>query len=62
MKAYVDKDSCTGCELCVDICPEVFMMDDDGYSEAYGEVTDENLELAQEAEDSCPVSCITVEV
>lgn len=61
MKAFVDKDECTGCELCVDICPEVFRMDDDWFAEAYGEVTADNLESAQEAADSCPVECITVE-
>ena len=27
MKAFVDKDTCTGCELCVDTCPEIFYMD-----------------------------------
>ena len=34
MKAYVDKDACIGCGLCVDICPEVFSLDDDGLAEA----------------------------
>jgi len=29
MKAIVDADLCTGCELCVDTCPDVFEMDDD---------------------------------
>ena len=26
MKAEVDQDECTGCELCIDTCPEVFEM------------------------------------
>ena len=34
MKAYVDKDTCIGCELCTQICPDVFSMDDDGKSVA----------------------------
>ena len=29
MKVKVDPDECTGCALCVDICPEVFEMLDD---------------------------------
>ena len=24
MRAFVDRDSCIGCEACVGICPEVF--------------------------------------
>ena len=30
MKAYVDKDTCIGCGLCPEICPEIFKMEDDG--------------------------------
>jgi len=29
MKTKVDPDLCTGCELCMQICPEVFEMEDD---------------------------------
>ncbi len=29
MKVKVDADLCTGCELCIDTCPEVFVMKDD---------------------------------
>ena len=29
MKTTVDKDLCLGCGLCVDICPEVFQMEED---------------------------------
>ena len=29
MKACVDRDACIGCELCANICPEVFQMDDE---------------------------------
>jgi len=28
MKAKVDPDLCIGCELCVNLCPEVFRMED----------------------------------
>ena len=30
MNPVVDQDTCTGCALCTDICPEVFEMGDDG--------------------------------
>ena len=51
MKAYVDKDTCIGCELCTQICPDVF--------------SKSNFKLLQddavEARDSCPVSAIDIE-
>lgn len=62
MKAHVDKDTCIGCGLCPSICPDVFSMDDDGKSVAIsGDVPSEHQDAAKEAEDSCPVSAITVE-
>ncbi|MDY6011326.1 ferredoxin [Clostridium sp.] len=62
MKAHVDKDTCIGCGLCTSICPEVFSMDDDGKAVAIsGDVPADNQDAAKEAEESCPVSAITVE-
>ena len=46
MKATVDPDLCTGCELCVSTCPEVFEMNDD---------------VAVEAADDCPSEAISIE-
>jgi ferredoxin len=60
MKATVDKESCTGCELCTEICPEVFKMDD-GVAVAYtAPVPSANENTAQKAADECPVSCISI--
>lgn len=62
MNASVDQDGCIGCELCVDICPEVFKMNDEGLAEAYiNPVPEDAEESAQDAADSCPVAVITVE-
>ena len=62
MKAFVDRDSCIGCEACVGICPEVFSMDDEGISVAIDkEIAADLLESAEEAMECCPVSAITVE-
>ena len=62
MRAFVDRDSCIGCEACVGICPEVFSMDDEGISVAIdGEIAADLLESAEEAMECCPVSDITVE-
>lgn len=48
MKAFVDKDTCIGCEVCVGICREVFSMDDDGKSIAIKEdISSQYIESAQ---------------
>jgi ferredoxin len=61
MRAWVDEDACTGCGLCVDVCPEVFEMDGDTARAKGGELSDEEVECADEAADSCPVEAISVD-
>ncbi len=54
---WVDKEECISCELCVNTCPGVFRIGEDGKSESYdpnGD-TEENI---QSAIDMCPVSSI----
>ena len=61
MIAFVNKDTCIGCELCTQICPDVFSMDDDGKSVAIDtEIPEENEDDAVDARDSCPVSAIDI--
>lgn len=60
MKAVVDQETCIGCGLCTSVCPEVFDMNDSGKAEAKQEVTETNEDEAKDAEESCPVSAITV--
>ncbi|NLB66303.1 MAG: ferredoxin [Lentisphaerae bacterium] len=61
MKASVDASLCTGCTLCCDIAPDVFQMGDDGLAHVIVDVVPAESEAAaQEAADSCPVSCITL--
>lgn len=60
MKARIE-DTCVGCELCVDICPEVFEMGDE-YAEIIADpVPAEQEELTQKAADDCPVDAIIIE-
>lgn len=55
--AYVDKDACTSCHLCVDELPEVFVMDPDDLAEVHNpEGADQ--EAIQDSIDSCPGECI----
>lgn len=61
MKAKVDRSGCISCELCTIICPEVFRMADDGLAEVYGNTTETNANLVQEAVEGCPVSVIFIE-
>lgn len=61
MKAYVDPGKCISCGLCVGICGEVFEFNDDGISEAVGEITEENENMAQEAAEGCPTGAIVIE-
>ncbi|MEZ4598630.1 MAG: ferredoxin [Syntrophotaleaceae bacterium] len=54
---YVDKDVCISCNLCVDMLPEVFKLDEDNLAEVH-DPNGAPEEKIQEAIDSCPVSCI----
>ena len=59
MNATVN-ENCIGCGLCAGTCPEVFHMGDDGVAHGSG-IPEGQLEAAQEAQDGCPVSAISIE-
>jgi ferredoxin len=61
MKAVVDADLCTGCELCVDTCPDVFEMEDDVAIVIADPVPGDAEDDTTEAAESCPAEAITVE-
>lgn len=61
MRAIVDPETCTGCGLCVDICPEIFEMNNDIAEASTESVPQESIELCQEATESCPVEAIRLE-
>ncbi len=61
MKMKVNKE-CIGCGLCPEICPEVFLMQEDGFAKAVEDNVPKEFEnSAKEAMDSCPVSAIETE-
>ena len=59
MKAKVDKDLCSGCGTCEEICPEVFRLNDEGISEVIGNC--DGVDCCEEAAESCPEEAITIE-
>jgi len=61
LKASVNKNSCIGCGICVDICPSLFELDPQGLSEATTTLINPSLtSKAQLAAEACPTSAISV--
>lgn len=56
MKAVVDKDQCTGCGQCADICPVEAIKIEDGIAV----VSDECIECGV-CVDTCPFEAISLE-
>ena len=62
MNAKINRDTCIGCELCANISPEVYEMDDEQISIVIASpIPPESEASAKEAEDSCPTSAISIE-
>ncbi|HOL21797.1 MAG TPA: ferredoxin [bacterium] len=61
MKVRVDESLCTGCGLCVDICPEVFEMPEAVSIVKSHNVPEDLAEKVKEAAESCPVEAIIIE-
>lgn len=58
--AYYVDSSCIDCDVCRTVAPDNFTAnEDEGYSYVYKQPeNDEELEMCQEAIDSCPVEAI----
>jgi len=61
MRASVDPELCTGCELCVENCPDVFEMDDEAAKVKVDEIPDDQMDCVRSAAEDCPVEAISVE-
>lgn len=60
LKTVVSKELCIGCEMCVDIAPKLYQMENDGKAAAIkGELSPEEYSGAAEAADACPTEAIT---
>jgi ferredoxin len=75
MKVWIDQDLCTGDGLCEEICPEMFVLLDDGLAyvkndgvamsdpagpEGLAEVPSNFADAVKEAAEECPGECIFV--
>lgn len=61
-KVYVDKELCIGCGLCADMCPDIFVLTDDGKAEVTSEqAAQDNISGAKDAAATCPTEAIKVE-
>lgn len=57
MKYFVN-ETCIGCGLCIELCPEVFKMTEEGVAEAAGQEVSGAEKTAKEARESCPAGAI----
>ena len=62
MKVRVDEDLCRGHAVCCTLCPEVFVLTDDGYATVQvDEVPGEHEEAVRSAVTRCPERAITAD-
>ena len=60
MKAKGDPELCISCELCVNLCPEVFRMED-GKAVAASPVPAAHEAACKDAAEQCPTQAIKLE-
>ena len=61
MKVRVNADICIGCETCVDICPEIFEMNDDIAITKEENISADLQDSCSEAADICAVDAIIID-
>jgi ferredoxin len=61
MRVTVDEETCIGCGLCTEDCPEVFEMNDEKARVKVDEVPQDLLKTCKEAAENCPVEAIQIE-
>lgn len=61
MKASVDPDRCRGHGICTTICPEVFAINEDGYSDVIvPEIPEQLQDAVRDAVKQCPEQAIEI--
>lgn len=57
-RVIIDTEECSGCESCVELCPEVFAFDEDAEKAKVIKPKGGPEDCIEEAMDSCPEGCI----
>jgi len=60
MLALVDESLCIGCGLCADTCDTIFAMSDGLSKPADRELSEGEMDCAQEAAEICPTEAISL--
>lgn len=57
-KVWIETEECIGCQVCTEVCPDVFEFDDDEGKAVVIEAADVEADCVEEAIASCPAECI----
>ncbi len=60
MKVKIDADTCIGCGLCVNMCPEVYQMEEDKAVVLATPVPQDAEDNCKKAVEECPVTAIVI--
>lgn len=60
-KVVIDEEECTGCESCVELCPDVFEFDEEAEIARFIKPEGGDEGCIDEAIETCPVACISWE-
>lgn len=60
MKAQVSEELCVGCGLCADVCPELFIMEEDKAKVKTTPVPEASFDCSKKAKEDCPVEAINI--
>ena len=61
MRVTVDEETCIGCGLCAETCPDVFELKDDKAYVKMDEVPEQFADACREAAEECPVEAIQID-
>jgi len=61
MKAVINEETCVGCGICFNICPDVFEASDNIAIVKVDEIPENLQESAKNAAEDCPVDAILIE-